>query len=546
MMANTNTFNAHRALAVGTQGMVASAHPLASLAGVRMLLAGGNAVDAAVATAAVLNVAEPYMSGAAGVGFMLLHLANSGETKTLNFSGCAPMAANPEVFKQRSKTDGICAPLVPGNLAGWLTALETHGTMSRDQVFGPAIEHAERGVPLTAFNGSVFRSSRARLGPEAAAVFLPEGEPYVGQVIRQPDLAATFGQIITDGAEAFYRGQIARAITEFCAREGGLIKAQDLEGYRPTWQDVIRTDYRGYEVVTTAPNSEGFQILETLNLLEAYDLAGMRHNSAEYIHLLAECVKVAVADRIRFGCDPDVDEIPLAALMSKAYARERRREVSLARARPSEGERWSAAIPAGAITAGSPREYLPGLTTHFVAVDSRGNAASVTQTLGSTFGCGRLVPGTGLMLNNGINWMETDPACDTPNRVAGGKRWSVPVAPVQVFRNGRLLLAIGTPGSYGILHTTVQMLLNVLDFGATIQEAIEAPRFRLYGGTTMEIEERVPADTRASLTALGHEIRHLPPWSVAVGGGHGILIDPRSGARLGGADPRRDGYAIGY
>lgn len=545
-MAQQASFTAHRALAVGTQGMVASAHPLASLAGIRVLLSGGNAVDAAVATAAALNVAEPYMSGAAGVGMMLLHLAGSGETKTLNFSGCAPMAAQPEVFASRSKTDGICAPLVPGNLGGWITALETHGTMSRDQVFAPAIELAQGGVPLTPFNCGVFAGSRARLGPEAAAVYLPDGEPRIGQVIRQPDLAATFIRIVEEGADAFYRGSIARAIGDFCAAEGGLLTLADLANYRPEWQEVIRTDYRGFDVTTTAPNSEGFQILESLNLLEAWDLAAMPHNSPEYIHLVAECVKVAVADRIRFGCDPLMDEIPLAALLSKAYADARRREVRLDRARPVEGERWSPHIPPGAITAGNPREYLSGLTTHFVAVDADGNAASVTQTLGAAFGCGRMIPGTGLTLNNGINWMETDPACDTPNLVAGGKRWSVPIAPVQIFRDGRLFLAIGTPGSYGILHTTLQMLLNVLEFGATVQEAIEAPRFRLFEGTTMEIEERVPETTRAALTALGHELRLLPPWSISVGGGHGILIDPQTGARLGGADPRRDGYAIGY
>src|SRR5262249_23085668 len=189
--------------------------------------------------------------------------------------------------------------------------------------------------------------------------------------------------------------------------------------------------------------------------------------------------------------------------------RVRRREGRLDRASSREGERWSKTIPPGALTAGKPREYLSGLTTHFAVVDEDGNAVSVTQTLGSGFGSGRMVPGTGLMLNNGINWMETDPACDTPNLISGGKRWSCCMAPVQIFRDGRLLLAIGTPGSYGILHTTVQMMLNVLEFGATVQEAIEAPRFRVFDGTTIALEDRFPAETVSGLEGYGHVMQRL-------------------------------------
>jgi gamma-glutamyltranspeptidase/glutathione hydrolase len=543
------SFKAHRPVAMGTRGMVASAHSLASLAGLRMLMDGGNAVDAAVATAAALNVVEPFMSGVGGIGLMLFHQAKTGVTRTLNFSGVAPNAAKPELFNEQTQQEGILAPLVPGNLAGWLEALDKHGTMNREKVFTPAMEYAERGVPLTHFNVSVWEGSAEKLRkcPHAAATYLVDGKvPAPGEILRQPDLASSFRKIVEQGASVFYEGEIAKGIAEFCAAEGGLISLKDLRDYKPVWQDVIFTDYRGYKVCTAPPNSEGFQMLETLNILEVYDVASMPHNSAEYLHLLIEAVKIAATDRIAYAADPKFNDVPMAGLLSKEFAAERRKLINLKKANVVSGERWVKDVPAGAIPMGNPRDYLPKGTTHFCVVDSEGSAVSVTQTLGSGFGCGRVVPGTGIALNNGINWMEVDPACDTPNLIAGGKQWATCIAPMQVFRDGKLRIAIGTPGSYGILHTTLQMFLNVVEFGANVQEAIEAPRVRIYGGTNVEAEERIAADVRDALTNWGHTIRLLPAWSAIVGGGHGIVIHPESGALMGGADPRRDGMALGW
>ncbi|MCS6862004.1 MAG: gamma-glutamyltransferase [Abditibacteriales bacterium] len=544
-----HSFTAHRPVAMGTRGMVASAHALASLAGLKMLMDGGNAVDAAVATAAALNVVEPFMSGMGGVGIMLFHQAKNGVTQTLNFGGRAPDAARPELFDAQSKQVGIRAPMVPGNLAGWLEALEKHGTMSREKVFTPAIEYAERGVPMTHFGHRIWEDNAAKLRqcPYAAATYLIDGRvPAPGEILRQPDLARTFRKIVEQGKGVFYEGEIAHAIADFCAAEGGLIALKDLRDYQPVWQDVIATDYRGYTVCTAPPNSEGFQMLETLNILEAFDLASMPHNSAEYLHLLIEAVKIAAADRIAYAGDPDWCDVPIAGLLSKAYAAERRKLINRKKANVVAGERWVKDVPEGAIKAGNAREYLPKGTTHFCIVDAEGNAVSITQTLGGGFGCGRVVPGTGIALNNGINWMEIDPACDTPNLIAGGKRAAWCLSPMQVFRDGKLFLAIGTPGSYGILHTTLQMFLNIVEFGANVQEAIEAPRVRIYGGTNVEMEERIPADVRDALTQMGHTIHLLPAWSPVVGGGHGIMVHPISGAYLGGADPRRDGCAMGW
>jgi len=299
-------------------------------------------------------------------------------------------------------------------------------------------------------------------------------------------------------------------------------------------------------VASAPPNSEGFQILQSLNLLEGFELSSMEHNSPDYIHTVAEAIKLAVADRIRFCGDPKNTEVPIEGLLSKAYADERRKLIRLDAANIVAGERWETEIPEGAITAGNPREFLPGMTTHFSVVDAQDNAVSCTQTLGAGFGSGRVVPGTGLALNNGINWMEIDPACDTPNLVAPGKQWSQPMAPTQVYRDGKFYLSVSTPGSYGILQTTLQMLLNILEFGANIQEAIEAPRFRCWGGTTLSMEDRIAPDVRNALASIGHEIELLPPWSVSVGGGQGVMVEPGSGARMSGADPRRDGYAVGW
>jgi gamma-glutamyltranspeptidase/glutathione hydrolase len=542
-------FQAHRPVVMGTRGVVAAAHPLAALTGVEMLQRGGNAVDAAVATAATLNVVEPFMSGLGGFGFLLFYEAATGQVRALNYSGYAPAAARPGRHNDDTKTTGLLAPLVPGNPAGWLTALETCGTLSRADVFAPAIRYATEGFPLTHFGHRMFALNAPKLNlfPEAAAVYLRDGAaPLPGAVLRQPDLAETFRQIVEGGAEVFYRGAIAEALVSFCERYGGLITAEDLAEYAPEWQEPVRSTYRGCELVTMPPNSSGFQILATLNLLEGFDLPELGHNTAPYVHLLAEAMKLAVADRIAYGTDPNFKAIPVEGLISKEYAAARRALIDLHRAAPVEGERWNKTPPEGFLQPGQPELHTPGMTTHFAVIDAAGNAVSVTQTLGSGFGCGRVVEGTGIALNNGIHWFETDPDCPTPNLIAPRKRLEMPMAPTQVYRDGRFWFAVSTPGSYGILQTTTQMILNVVEFGASIQQAIEAPRFKTLVGTQLEVEERFPVDVCEGLEARGHEIVLAEPWSVSVGGAQGVMLDPASGARMGGGDPRRDGYAIAF
>ncbi len=529
-----------RPVVAGLHGAVASAHPLASQAGLDVLRSGGNAVDAIIATAAALNVVEPYMSGIGGVGFLMLHTAK-GETTTLNFSGNTPTAATPDQFTPESQDVGPRACLIPGNVAGWLEALRAHGTRPATELFEPAIRLAEEGFPLHPLNARLIEQTLPRLNSPAIDVY---GKPArrIGAILRQSDLAETLRAIATYGTEYFYRGPLALTIADYVQSQGGVLTHDDLAGYEPEWQKPVAVDYRGFEIKTCPPNCEGFQILQTLKLLESTDLHSLGHNSADYIHLLAEAMKLATADRILWGGDPKFHQIPLERLLSEAYIAQRRELIDRNEASRSEGERWQRTPAAGAVPPGR----VDGLTTHLSAVDSQGSIASITQSLGNGFGSGVMVPETGIVLNNLLFWTEIDPNCPTPNLMQPGKQWSCPMAPVHVFRENGFWFSIATPGSYGILQTTAQMLLNVVEFGADPQLAIEAPRFRVFEETRMQIEDRVPVATRDELTARGHALELLGDFSMLVGGGQCVMIDPDSDARLAGADPRRDGYAVAY
>jgi gamma-glutamyltranspeptidase/glutathione hydrolase len=529
-----------RTVVAGRHGAVASAHPLASQAGLDMLRAGGNAVDAMVTMAAALNVVEPYMSGVGGAGLLLLHLAD-GETKVLNFSGTTPAAATPEKFTPASHDVGPCACLIPGNVAGWLEALRVHGTKPAAEAFAPAIRLAEEGFPLHPLNARLIEESQARLNPPAREIY-GKVRRQIGAILRQPELAASLRAIAQHGTDYFYRGPLAHKIADYVQSQGGLLTRDDLAGYQPQWQQPTQVKYRGLDVKTCPPNCEGFQILQTLKLLEATDLRALGHNSADYIHVLSEAMKLATADRIQWCGDPKFHDVPLDRLLAEDYLAERRKLIDLHKASRSEGERWRGQRAQGVISPGK----VDGLTTHLAGVDAQGNVASITQSLGNAFGSGVVVPETGIALNNLLFWTEIDPSCPTPNLMQPGKQWSCPMAPVHVFHDRGFWFSIATPGSYGILQTTVQMLLNIVEFGADPQLAIEAPRFRLLEETRMQIEDRVPAAVREELAARGHTLELIGDYSMLVGGGHSVMIDPASAARLAGADPRRDGYALAY
>jgi gamma-glutamyltranspeptidase/glutathione hydrolase len=526
---------------MGTRGAVASAHPLASMAGIRVLLEGGNAVDAAVAVGSTLNVVEPFMSSAGGIGLMFISRARTRERHVLDFIGPAPRAADPARCTEDELAGGPKACATPGNLGGWLAALERFGTMPRARVLAPAIELAETGVPLTFAGVGFFEQARATLGrsAEATRLYLGNGGPRPGKIVTYKELAATFRQVAEGGAEAFYRGPIAKAIARAVAEAGGWLAEEDLAAFRPEWRPPLAIAYRGRELCSVPPPFSAFQMLETLNILEGYDLAGWGHNSADYLHHLIEAIKLGSADRLAFAYS---DEAPIRGLVSKAYAAAQRARIDPARAAVSEGERHTPERLAGQIAEGHPARFENEQTTHFACADGEGTVVSVTQTLGAPFGSGFAVPGTGLVLNNILKWSDRDPA--SPNVLRPGRKAGTMMSPTQVFQDGVFLLSIGTPGSYGILQTQPQMLLNVLEFGLNVQEAIEAPRIRVYRDRRVDAESRLSEATRAELGRRGHQVNVIGDWSWIVGGGQGIARDPESGALMAGADPRRDGYAL--
>ena len=536
----------HRSTVTGRRGMIASAHPLASLAGVRILMEGGNAIDAVVAVAAALNVVEPYMSGLGGDGYMHIYSAREQEHTVLDYMGRSPYGATfEEVGDPKTRSRGPRSPLVPGACGGWLAALERYGSMDAAAVFQPAIEYAEQGFPLTVNNAEFidFNVPEMLRHPSTTETYLPHGRaPVAGEIMTQPDLAKSMRAIAEGGADVFYRGEIADRLVRYMEENGGLITHRDLRDFAVEWQEPISVPYRGYRVFAPPPPCQAIQYLETLNIMEGFDVAELGHNRAGTLHRFIEAAKLSQADRAEYA---GIDNPPTAGLLSKEYAAQRRAEIG-EQARPSGGERFTSVKIGDEVLAGDPRRWmLSECTTHFSAIDAAGNAVGVTQSLGAGFGSGVVIPGTGIALNNFLNWMDGDP--QSPNVVGPGLKTEMCMSPVQVWDEQGLRFLIGTPGSYGILQTTPQMIMNVIDHDMNIQAAIEAARVKSTSpGKVVDVETRIGEDILHELTQMGHHLNRLGPWNAGVGGGQGIMVDPESGGFMGGADPRRDGYALGW
>lgn len=537
---------ANRPAAMGVNGMATSAHPLASLAGVRMMMAGGNAFDAAVAVASTLNVCEPFMSGAGGVGLALAYVAAEDRVRALNFSGRMPAAADPEEYEAADKDVGIKSALVPGNVAGWLTLHETYGKLDRERLFEPAIGYAENGTAITFFNAKSIGNSVPRLSQfPSKGIFIKNGKgPGPGERVKQPQLAESLRAIARGGKDEFYRGELAARLVKGAKELGGQMTEEDLATYDAEWCEPIGIGYRDYEIFSVPPNSTGFQLLETLKIMEGFEGQDLIFQHPETVHSYIEAVKLAVTDRIKWGGDPDHVKAPLGGLLSSGYAEKQRSRIDRDSAAVVSGEEFSRMIPSGSLKAGSADEFDGGMTTHFAVADSDGNVVSVTQTLGGGFGSAVAPGDTGLFLNNMAHWFDLEEGA--PNRLAGGKRVDFCLAPTQTFKDGRFHVSLGTPGSWGILQTTPQFVMNFLDFGMNVQEAIEAPRLRVFEERRVVMEERFPYHVRAALAEKGHDIELAEPFSTTVGGAQGIMVDHESGTFQGGADPRRDGVAIGW
>jgi len=533
--------HAYRPAVLGGRGVVTSAHPLASAAGIEVLLAGGNAIDAAVATAAALGVVEPYMSGLGGIGLALVLLPGERAPRVLDFVGAVPRGAQPDRAVAEDLAGGARACVTPGCAGGWLALLAAHGTLPARQVFAPAIRLADDGAPITRKNVAFFAlaAETLRRSEEVRRLFEAGTTRPVGDILRQPELATSLRTLADEGAGALYGGRLGRAVVDAVERGGGWLSMDDLSHFQPRWRAPIRVPYRGFDVYSVPPPFAAFQSLLTLRLVAGFDLRAWGHNAAATLHHLIEAMKVASADRVAYAAR---DDVAIEGLLSERYAAARRALIDTERALPSEGERFHPERLAGQILPGHPAAFAAEHTTHFACADAAGHVVTITQTLGAPFGSGFAVPGTGIVLNNITNWLDLD--ASSPNRLRPGRQPTVNMAPTQVFRDGAFRLSIGTPGSFGILQTTPQMIVNVIDFDLDVQEAIEAPRVRVYRDRVVDVEGRVAPDVRERLTALGHDVRVIDDWSWVVGGGQGIAREPRTGVLSGGADPRRDGYAV--
>jgi gamma-glutamyltranspeptidase/glutathione hydrolase len=533
----------HRPAVTGRRGMVTSAHPVASLAGLRTLMEGGNAIDAAVAVASCIGATEIGASGIGGVGWMLIYHAASGTLTTLDYQGWSPYATDRALYQTpEDNYYGLLAAMVPGSAMGWCAALDRFGTMARADVFKHVIEICDHGFPLTVRNAQALTAAMGTplFGyPSSRDFYFPDGcVPNPGRLHKQPDLAGTFRALAEDGPDVFYRGRLADTIAEFCQENGGVITKRDLADMTVEWVEPLHIRYRDYTIYGPPPPSSAMQWMQTLKMLEGDDLAALGHNSADYLHTLIEVERLAIVDRMHYNVQP---EAPIGALLADDYCAARRALVDPARASKIVGERYARTTEVGLRWHGSP--LLRESTTHFDVVDAAGNAVSCTQSLGG-FGCGVVVPGTGIMLNNFMHWFDLDG--DSPNVIGPRKQNEMCLSPGMIWREGRLFSCIGTPGSYGIMETTPQFMVNLMDFGMTVQAAIEAPRVRPQEMNRVIAEARIAPEVRTALVERGHAVDIQPAWSALFGGAQGIVVDPDSGTFTGGADPRRDGYAIGW
>ncbi len=553
--------------------MVVSVHELASRAGVEIMQAGGNAVDAAVATGFALSVVHPQAGNIGGGGFMLLRFGD-GKTQFLDYREKAPAAATANMYLDaqgnvipQSSILGYKAIAVPGSVAGMAYAEKKWGKLPLQKVIAPAIHLAREGFPLSYEDAQDFRKQSLASFAESHRIFQRNGNQYrEGEVFRQPELARTLERIAAN-PDDFYRGTLARELAAAVQKGGGLITAQDLAAYEVKEREPVRGSYRGLEVISAPPpSSGGIALIETLNILEGYDLAKLGNRSAESIHLTTEAFRRAFFDRAEFLGDPDFAKIPVAQLIDKRYGRAWRASLNPDRAslsaelrRPPEFnqlERYAAAHPM------APPGREPENTTHYSVVDGEGNAVAVTTTLNALFGSKVTAEGLGFLLNDEMNDFSIKPRVPNmfgliqgpANAVGPGKRPLSAMTPTIVVRDGRPFLVLGSPGGPRIISTVANILMGVVDYGLNIQEAVNAPRFHhQWLPDVLRLENTgFSPDTLKLLESRGHriefgsrdqdELRVHPYWS----DGECIAIDPKTGERWGASDGRGNGKAVGY
>jgi len=520
-----------RSPVLAMNGMVATSQPLASAAALRVLEDGGNAVDAAITAAAVLNVVEPVMTGIGGDMFALIYTQQDKKPVGLNGSGWAGSKATVDFFRSRNLNDipgtGMYSVSVPGAVAGWYKLHQRYGKLPISRLLAPAIEYAEKGFPVSEIIAGQWQGTEEKLRqtPGAARVLLVNGRaPHHGEIFKMPELARSLRAIAQQGCDAFYKGEIARKIVEFSDKNDGMLTLSDFAEFDAQWVEPVATSYRGYDVYELGPQTQGMTVLEMLNILEGYDLKSLGHNSPEYVHLMVEAKKLAYADRDAYIADPDKARVPVSRLISKEYAAERRKLIDRDRAMPSA------------------RPGLPenGDTVYLTVVDKDRNAVSFINSLFGYFGSGLVAGDTGIVLQNRGALFRLEPR--HPNVIAPHKRPFHTLIPAMVVKDGKPFFSFGVMGGDMQPQGHVQALVNLIDFGMDVQQAGESPRFRHTGGSVL-LESAFDGFLRSALGRKGH---HVAGAIDAWGGYQGIVIDPRSGVLMGGSDPRKDGLAIGW
>jgi len=536
---------ASRSAVIANGGMVCAAQPLAVQIGVDILKKGGNAVDAAIAVNAALGLMEPVSCGIGGDLFAIVWDADSEQLYGLNASGRCPALLTIEEVKSKGLSripyTGVIPQTVPGCVDGWFELHKRFGRLGMDQILAPAIRYAREGFPVTEVIAHYWKLGGERLKdqPNFAETYLPEGRaPEEGEIFRNPDLARTYEILAQNGRDAFYRGEIAGVIDGFEKRIGGYLRSEDLENHTSTWVEPVSSSYRGYDVWELPPNGQGIAALQILNMIEAFDLKTMGHNSAGYLHLLIEAKKIAFEDRARFYADPAFADIPVKALVSKYYSARRRKLID-----PGKALRK--------IEAGDPL-LESGETTYLTVADRDRNFVSLIQSNYAGFGSGPVPDGLGFCLQDRGALFNLDP--DHPNSLEPGKRPFHTIIPAMVTRDGLPVFSFGVMGGSMQPQGHVQILCNIIDFGMGVQEAGDVPRFRhlgssqptgekMTGGGRVALESGIGAEVIRGLIEKGHSIVKV---SGGFGGYQGIWWDRENDVLMGASESRKDGCAAGY
>lgn len=532
---------------IGKSGMVVAAHPLAAKAGLEMLKKGGNAVDAAVATAFALNAAEPFASGIGGGGFMVLYIAKDKKVTVINFREKAPSRASPEMFMENGeinehwRTDHGLAVAVPGALAGWDYALEKYGTQNLDEVIAEAVEIAEKGFSVGTTFSAINKDEYEKLLLNAgeATCYLNSGFPYEpGDIFRNPELAQTFRALASKGIQEFYRGELAHKIVKAVTEKGGILTLENLADYRVEEVSPLKGTYKGYTIYTIPPpGSGGLHIIQLLNTIENWPVKDWGPHSPAYIHHFSEALRLIFADRIRYLGDPDFISIPVKHLTSKKYAAQIAGKI--------KEDRILGQYPYSQF---EDSQNTKDNTTHLCVVDCKGNIVAQTQSINHFFGSGIVPQKTGFLLNNHMDDFSADP--DSPNAPGSNRHPLSSMGPLILFKGETPFLALGSPGGTRIFPSLTQIIINIVDFGMDLDEAIEAPRFFTSSshGKAMDIslESRMPQPLFEALRKLGNGIQIREAYDKYFGGAQGIMLFSGKKLIYGGADSRRDGFGAGY